>query len=371
MWYFHKAHRRFASRFPSKTILQNKKDASSLSYSFRSPFVEMSGQHKGSKRARTQPQDERGASLSSSGVVDISQGRDQLLLTSPELQTRLGRKFIEDTELLPLLLAHGLIRRVRTIQVQVRPLGGDSFKITLEASKPTVGEAKAEIARSQGTVEARQDLYKVAERADGLAVREDDAEPELLDEERMMLGDGEIVAMAVKESPLLWRTFPAERVTLSEDGAVATQTAQYGFSLTTTLQNGFSLTEGKHYWEVVLVSKNVGCICIGISRPNLNLTGKFLGRDCTDGWFINASHGALYGNGKYMDDEAGPCKQGDRVGVLLDLDNGSLCFFKNGEEHGPGYAAGSVTGPVVHAVQMGSKDTSVRLLPDAQAPIGN
>jgi hypothetical protein len=42
-------------------------------------------------------------------------------------------------------------------------------------------------------------LYKVAERADGLAVREDDAEPEALDDERMLLADGEIVAMAVKD----------------------------------------------------------------------------------------------------------------------------------------------------------------------------
>jgi hypothetical protein len=30
-------------------------------------------------------------------------------------------------------------------------LGGDSFKVSLEACKPTVAEAKAEIARSQGT----------------------------------------------------------------------------------------------------------------------------------------------------------------------------------------------------------------------------
>jgi hypothetical protein len=103
----------------------------------------MSGQHKGSKRARTQGQDGNGAPANQSGVVDDSPGRDQLLLTSPDLQTRLGRKFIDDTELLPLLLAHGLIRRVRTIQIQVRPLGGDSFKITLDASQPTVGEAKA------------------------------------------------------------------------------------------------------------------------------------------------------------------------------------------------------------------------------------
>jgi hypothetical protein len=107
---------------------------------------------------------------------------------------------VDETELVPLLLAHGLIRRVRTIQIEVRPLGGDSFKITLEASKPDVGEAKAEIARSQGTAESRQELYRVAERADGLAVREDDAEPELLEDESMELGDGDVIAMAVKVS---------------------------------------------------------------------------------------------------------------------------------------------------------------------------
>jgi hypothetical protein len=122
------------------------------------------------------------------------------MLSSLELQTKLGQRYCDETELVPLLLAHGLVRRVRTMQVEVRPLGGDSFKITLDALSPTVGEAKAEIARSQGTAAARQELYRVAERADGLAVREDDAEPELLDDEGMMLAEGDVVAMAVKVS---------------------------------------------------------------------------------------------------------------------------------------------------------------------------
>jgi hypothetical protein len=110
---------------------------------------------------------------------------------------------VDETELVPLLLAHGLIRRVRTIQIEVRPLGGDSFKVTLDASEPTVGEVKVEVARSQGTAESRQELYRIAERADGLAVREDDAEPELLEDESMELGEGDIVAMAVKVSSVL------------------------------------------------------------------------------------------------------------------------------------------------------------------------
>jgi hypothetical protein len=109
---------------------------------------------------------------------------------------------------------------------------------------------------------------------------------------------------------------------------------------------------------------------IGISRPNLHPTAAYFESDCTDGWFINAYDGTLYGNGKYCDDKAGPYKQGDRVGVLLDLDSGSLRFFKNGVGHGPGYAAGSVTGPVVAAVQMYYENASLRLLLNAEAPAG-
>ena len=110
-------------------------------------------------------------------------------------------------------------------------------------------------------------------------------------------------------------------------------------------------------------------ILIGISRPsrpNLDPTGEY-GQDYTDGWFMDAVDGTLWGNSKRYDDMAGGYKQGDRMGVLLDLGDGSLRFFKNGVQHGPGYAAGSVTGPVVAAVQM-HYHASVRLLPNAQQP---
>jgi hypothetical protein len=104
-------------------------DASSLSLQLLRVLPDdMSGQAKGMKRARTQDQQDGAES-------EVTQpGRDQLLLSSPDLQTRLGRKFVDETELLPLMLAHGLVRRVRTIQIHVRPLGGDSFKVALEAA---------------------------------------------------------------------------------------------------------------------------------------------------------------------------------------------------------------------------------------------
>jgi hypothetical protein len=146
---------------------------------------------------------------------------------------------------------------------------------------------------------------------------------------------------------------------------MATHTAN-GWSLATTETE---LTEGKHYWEVELLSENMGNIMIGISRPNLEPVGVYWEGDCTEGWFIYPYYGSLCG-ATVCDDDAGIYKQGDRVGVLLDLDNGSLRFFKNGVQHGPGYAAGSVTGPVVAAVQMANKNESVRLLPNAEAPAG-
>jgi hypothetical protein len=172
-----------------------------------------------------------------------------------------------------------------------------------------------------------------------------------------------------QETPLLWRTFAADRVTLSEGGAVATQNlvSNVSLSLTTT---GTEITEGKHYWEVELLSENLDMIFVGISRPNLDPEGCYYASHCTNGWFICAGAGSLYGNGKFHSNGAGKYKQGDRVGVLLDLDNGSLCFFKNGVAYGPGYAAGSVTGPVVAAVHMYDKHDSVRLLPNAETPAG-
>jgi hypothetical protein len=114
------------------------------------------------------------------------------------------------------------------------------------------------VCRGLKTEEARQELYKVEVRADGGAVREDGAEAEPLDDDEVLLGDGEVVAMAVTElPPFVWRTFAEGRVALSEEGAVATQIGEYieALSLTTTAAE---MTEGKHYWEMELLSEDGG-----------------------------------------------------------------------------------------------------------------
>jgi hypothetical protein len=203
-------------------------------------------------------------------------------------------------------------------------------------------------------------------------VREDDAEPELLDDEDLQLEEGAVVAMAVKDAPLLWRTFPEEVVELSEGGAVATQfkhnEGEEDYSHVTP---GVELTEGRHYWEVELLSENMAYTYIGVTRPNLDPEGLYMYSEFTDGWFIRIADGTLSGNGKLGEDAAGNCEQGDRVGMLLDLNNGSLLFFKNGVQNGPGYPAGSVSGPVVAAVELGVPGDAVRLHADVAFPAGH
>jgi hypothetical protein len=315
-------------------------------------------QSTGTKRTRTEQPD-------NNQVRPQTTGHDELLVACPKLQTRLGQKYCDEAGLLALLLAHGIVRRVRIIEVTVQPLGGDNFSIKLNAAAPSVGEAKSEIARTQGTLEARQELYKVAVRADGSAVREDDAEPEALDDDAAELENGEVVAMAVKEAPLVWRTCDEERVTLSEGGAVATKLDDNRHA-DTLVTSGTELTVGKHYWEMVITNNGALrtiFVLVGVTRPNLDPDGNYAEEESTDGWFMLPADGSLYGNGKQSDDAAGTIEEGDRVGVLLDLDEGSLRFFKNGVQHGPGYPAGSVTGPVVCAAQIYSSGTCVRLLP--------
>ena len=57
-----------------------------------------------------------------------------------------------------------------------------------------------------------------------------------------------------------WRTFPEDRVVVSEEGKLATQTANSQDSLTHT---GEELTEGRHYWEVEVVDRKEGMLFIG------------------------------------------------------------------------------------------------------------
>ena len=113
-------------------------------------------------------------------------------------------------------------------------------------------------------------------------VREGDAEVQPLGQGAVLPGDGEVVAMAVKESPLAWRASAEERVVLSEEGAVATQIFHRQYSLVTT---GVELAEGKHFLEVKLLSEDIGSTYIAratsASSGPTSIPQEFTGSETT------------------------------------------------------------------------------------------
>ena len=82
----------------------------------------------------------------------------------------------------------------------------------------------------------------------------------------------------------------------------------------------------------------------------------------TMGWFIHAEDGGLFGNGKDDDDQAGDVLPGQVVTMQVDLDKGTLKFWVDGKQHGPGYTDG-VTGPVQWAVSVFGQGDSVQIVP--------
>jgi hypothetical protein len=276
----------------------------------------------------------------------------------------------------------------------VQQLGGSCFDVMLHTPRVTqLLEA--------GIATYRQELFKVAVASNGGVVREDDAEPILLaDEDELM--KGEQVTLSVCDV-LSWETC-GRSVSISDDGFTATKTmANYS----KTMVQSQEVSEGRHFIEVkILRDTGRGGLgtssftWIGVAKSEADVNDFTCGgapipwtelhRDQC--WFINTYHGALWGGTHATEQHdrclntyhgappipcghcgvggapAGRMKKSDRVGVLLDLEDGSIAFFKNGVKHGTGFPAGSVTGPAVFAASMCYDKTALRLLPAAVTP---
>jgi hypothetical protein len=72
-------------------------------------------------------------------------------------------------------------------------------------------------------------------------------------------------------------------------------------------------------------------------------------------------YSGLNGNGKSGDDKAGDIKVGQIVSMEADLDKGTLRFWVDGKQHGPGYSSG-VQGRVRWAVSVSRKGGAVAIV---------
>jgi hypothetical protein len=177
------------------------------------------------------------------------------------------------------------------------------------------------------------------------------------------LGGGSVVFL-LQRLGWLW-TECGSNMALSGNGLVATVGTGDGWQLVT---GGEPMTEGRHYWEVEMTKwvSYDNCM-VGAVRPGLDHDKDHFYTN--DAYLIDACDGALCGNGKRGSDEQGKFAEGDRVGVLLDLDAGWLRFYLNGKRCGPGFTEG-VTGPLLRAAHVYNKGDMLTVLPGAVAPEG-
>lgn len=139
------------------------------------------------------------------------------------------------------------------------------------------------------------------------------------------------------------------------------------------------MTEGKHYWEVTVTAGDQGWSNVGVTveAPKSDRESLYHRTDRPNSWMISDYAGGL--NGPNEDDEMPFSKhpyripQGETVGVLLDLDLGSLMFYKKDDTTGEmklaskGYPCG-VAGRLVRTVEAGHKTVTWKLNTSACMP---
>ena len=150
------------------------------------------------------------------------------------------------------------------------------------------------------------------------------------------LGSGSVVFMLFRQG---WRWEECgSKIALSGEGLVATRTAEdYKGQLVT---GGSPMTEGRHYWEVELTAGYF--FMVGAVRPGLDHDKAH--HHTNNAYFIDGGNGCLFGNGKCGADPQGGFAEGDRIGVLLDLDAGWMRLYRSGKWCGP-----VVSGPLLGA----------------------
>ena len=122
------------------------------------------------------------------------------------------------------------------------------------------------------------------------------------------------------------------------------------------------MVAGVHYWEVMVTQDPAGNsnVIFGVLKPGLSLDQSYETVRGYNAWYLDGHTGSLSGQGPHNLHPQGRVNVYDQIGVELDLDEGSLTFYRNGKVFGPGFSG--VTGPVARAVAMSDGGTAVKVL---------
>ena len=250
-----------------------------------------------------------------------------------------------------------LLMVTRLISLRVTSQDGGTFTVDVDRGC-LVSTLKAAVARARDVPLWTTNLFKFGT-------------------ENALPANAKIAALGIKEGCVLrmvarpaqvshgWCWADSNGVALSGESLVAT-TSISGHVL---VAGGETMTEGRHYWEVEVTKSEDFWVYIGAVRPGLDPNASHA--NTTAAYYIRGTTSSLHGNGKFIKadkkDEL-EFAEGDHIGVLLDLDVGSMNFYCNGVRRGSGFTG--VTGPLVRAAQLYDRGDAVSALPGAAVPPG-
>ena len=143
--------------------------------------------------------------------------------------------------------------------------------------------------------------------------------------------------------------------TLSEGGAVATMSGEDSFQ---PASSKVVMRSGRHFAQFTVMEGDM--MNLGVIRPDWDVEGGESAYT-TDGHCFYATDDGVCLPG-YTDWEGTHTarEEGDRIGMLLDLGQGSMTFWKNDEKLGVMKAEG-LSGPYCWAAEMIEEGTSTRI----------
>ena len=135
-------------------------------------------------------------------------------------------------------------------------------------------------------------------------------------------------------------------LSLSEGGAVATRTVAGG--TWRAAASKVVMWSGRHFVQFTVMSGDF--LTFGVIRPDWDVEGEYNASNAIGHCFYNTGTGSRFPGHIDWEGRHAATVQGDRIGMLLDLDQGSMTVWKNDEKLGVMQAEG-LTGPLCWAAE--------------------
>jgi len=146
-----------------------------------------------------------------------------------------------------------------------------------------------------------------------------------------------------------------------EDQTIVENRGSKGKCLAAASLVGYSA--GRRYFEMQIVhlpkKSSSWKVSIGVVTREFDFHNAKLELGSKYSWMYIAKSGAKNHNTSKPESYSWKYGAGDRIGCLMDFDNRTLEFFKNGKSCGEAF--NDVTGPVFAACMISGTDTQVRL----------